>query len=125
MKNDSLQSPRVAPGMEVSFILKFYPEEKKDYSYNIVCKTEREKFLLPVQAIGARAVLDFPDEIVFQDCPVRYTSAKTLLVRNIGDKPAKFSLKVDPPFFPVPSHGFLDVDANLQIEMEFKPEVTQ
>jgi hydrocephalus-inducing protein len=55
MKNDSLQSPRVvAPGMDVSFILKFVPEEKKDYSYNIVCVTEREKFLVPVQAIGAR-----------------------------------------------------------------------
>lgn len=54
MKSDSLQSPRVAPGMDVSFILKFVPEEKKDYAYNIVCVTEREKFLVPVQAIGAR-----------------------------------------------------------------------
>jgi hypothetical protein len=54
LKNDSLQSGKVAPGMEVQFLLKFTPEDQVDYAYNLVCVTEREKFLLPVRAYGSR-----------------------------------------------------------------------
>lgn len=54
--------------------------------------TEREKFVVPVKAIGARAMLDFPDEVNFSMCPVKYPSTKTLLVRNIGNKEAHFAL---------------------------------
>lgn len=70
------------------------------------------------------AVLDFPDEITFHECPVRYTSTKTLLVRNIGDRPAKFKMSVaGPPFYPRPNAGFLDVGAIMQLDMDFVPEV--
>ena len=40
--------------MQVSFILVFKPEEHVDYVCDLVCVTEREKFLLPIKAIGAR-----------------------------------------------------------------------
>ncbi len=33
--------------------------------------TEREKFIVPVQAIGARALLDFPDDVKFSAAPVK------------------------------------------------------
>ena len=43
----------------------------QDYTHELICITEREKFLVPVKAIGARAILDFPDEINFGTCPVK------------------------------------------------------
>lgn len=54
--------------------------------------TEREKFEVPIRAIGQRAILDFPDELHFSLCPVKCLSQKTLLVRNIGNGEAKFQL---------------------------------
>jgi len=33
--------------------------------------TEREKFVIPVRAIGARALLDFPDNVSFNSSPVK------------------------------------------------------
>jgi hydrocephalus-inducing protein len=43
----------------------------QDYIHELICITEREKFLVPVKAIGARAILDFPDEINFGTAPVK------------------------------------------------------
>lgn len=65
---------------------------QQDYVHEIVCITEREKFVIPVQAIGARALLDFPDKINFPSAPVKHKSVKTILIRNIGTVGAKFSL---------------------------------
>ena len=36
-----------------------------------MCVTEREKFVVPVRAVGARALLDFPDEVNFSAAPVK------------------------------------------------------
>ncbi|EDO47363.1 predicted protein, partial [Nematostella vectensis] len=83
---------KVAPGMDTTFIIQFTPDEKKDYTHELICITEREKFLVPVKAIGARAILDFPDDINFGGAPVKSTTTKTLLVRNIGNKEARFQL---------------------------------
>ncbi|KAJ3332957.1 hypothetical protein HDU76_012454, partial [Blyttiomyces sp. JEL0837] len=124
LKSASLQSGKIAPGMEVQFMLKFLPEENIDYSYNLVCITEREKFLLPIRAFGARGLLDFPDEVNFSDCPVRFVSTKTLLVRNIGNRHAKFVIEVDNPFEAVPRCGFLEVGKNMQIDLQFRPEAS-
>jgi len=60
-----------------------------------MCVTEREKFIVPIRSIGARAILDFPDEIVFAEGPVKYTQSRVLLVRNIGNLDAMFTLAVD------------------------------
>ncbi|KAI9356512.1 hypothetical protein DFJ73DRAFT_958267 [Zopfochytrium polystomum] len=122
VKSDSLQSGKVAPGMEVQFMLTFNPEEKVDYVYNLVCITEREKFLLPIRAIGARGALDFPDEIAFGECPVRFTNTRTLYVRNIGDRAAKFQISIHEPFEAEPKSGCLEVNDNMQIDINFKPE---
>ena len=45
----------------------------QDYRLDLVCTTEREKFVVPVKAMGARALLDFPDEIHFPSSPVKVT----------------------------------------------------
>ena len=90
-----------------------------------MCVTEREKFIIPVRAIGARALLDFPDEVNFSSAPVKVWSSlltvsilvlclhahaclcvtllpppphfqchstKTVLVRNVGNREAKFNM---------------------------------
>lgn len=61
----------------------------------MLCITEREKFVVPVRAIGARAIVDFPDDVVFPTGPVKNPTTKTLLVRNIGNRDAKFSLSTE------------------------------
>jgi hypothetical protein len=123
-KSNSLVSEKVAPGMEASFVLKFKPEEKIDYFYDLVCGSEREKFILPIRATGARALFDFPDEISFLDAPVNYKTTKTILVRNIGNKDAKFTIDYSGPFEIVPDNGFLAQGASLQIDISFNSKVT-
>lgn len=67
----------------------------QDYHHELICITEREKFLVPVKAIGGRAIIDFPDAVNFGSCPVKDLTTKTLFVRNIGNRVAKFSLSLN------------------------------
>ena len=97
--------------MVAAYTIKFTPDEKKvraillykhhhilihvqDYHHQLVCITEREKFLIPVRAIGPRAVLDFPDELHFPTAPVKYVSTKTVLIRNVGNREGKFTMDI-------------------------------
>ncbi|KAJ3215867.1 hypothetical protein HDU67_010224 [Dinochytrium kinnereticum] len=121
-KNKSLTSSKIAPGMEVQFLLIFTPEEDTDYFCNLVCITDRERFLVPIRGYGARGLLDFPDSIVFSQCPVRFESSRTIFVRNIGNRPAKFILDAPPPFYASPSSGFLEAKGSMQIDICFNPE---
>ena len=66
----------------------------QDYIHELICMTEREKFIVPVKAIGARAVLDFPDQVNFATCLVKHSNTKTLLVRNVGNREARFALSI-------------------------------
>ncbi len=50
---------KVAPGMEVSFVVRFTPDSMKDYQCDLVCMTEREKFAIPLRAIGSRGLCHF------------------------------------------------------------------
>ncbi|XP_075692913.1 hydrocephalus-inducing protein homolog [Rhinoderma darwinii] len=112
---------KVAPGMPATFHIRFTPEENKDYIHELVCITEREKFVVPIRAIGARAVLDFPDQLTFQVCPVKYNTQKTLLVRNIGNREARFQLLTQRPFCVEPVSGTLIVGTSMQVILEFQP----
>jgi hydrocephalus-inducing protein len=56
-KESVINGGRVAPGMEASFILKFHPDAPKDYACQVICHTDREKFVVPVNAIGGRGNL--------------------------------------------------------------------
>jgi hypothetical protein len=62
-KSEALGSERVAPGMEVAFLLRFKPEERIDYAYDLVCVSERETFLVPIRATGGRGTIDVMPDI--------------------------------------------------------------
>ncbi|CAK9100381.1 Serine/threonine-protein phosphatase 2A regulatory subunit B'' subunit gamma [Durusdinium trenchii] len=64
---------KIAPGMEVSYVVRFKPDARIDYSYDLKVVTEREEFSVPIRASGGSALLDFPDVIDFGDeCIVGY-----------------------------------------------------
>ena len=100
---------RVAPGMEISYIIKFSPEAKIDYSYDLMIVTEREKFIVPIRAIGCRAMLDFPDQLDFGLVPVKNIGEKPVLIRNLGEKATKWRLKVPNGFSVSKNEGILEV----------------
>ena len=114
-------SNKVAPGMDVTYIIRFKPDEYKDYSYDLVCITEREQFVVAVRAIGSRAVLDFPDEVHFATCPVKHTTTKVLLVRNIGLRMASVSIDAPQPFEVSPAKAELDPQQSMQFLVRFHP----
>ncbi|KAM4767580.1 hydrocephalus-inducing protein homolog [Cyanocitta cristata] len=64
----------------------------QDYFHQLLCITEREELIVPICAIGARAILDFPGLLDFSECPVKYSSEKTLLVHNLGNRAARYRL---------------------------------
>ncbi|XP_039769505.1 hydrocephalus-inducing protein homolog isoform X2 [Ornithorhynchus anatinus] len=113
---------KVAPGVTSTFRILFTPEENKDYSHELTCVTEREKFIVPIKARGARAILDFPDQLNFSTCPVKYNTQKTLLIRNIGNREARFQIKTQSPFSAEPSDGILQVGESMQLTVEFEPQ---
>lgn len=113
---------KVAPGLEVTFIIKFSPEAKIDYRYDLEITTEREKFIVPVIAVGKRAMIDFPDMINFgRDCPVKYITEKPVIIRNLGDKTTKWELKLPKGFEADKSEGVLEFGRSEQIILKFYP----
>ena len=52
----------------------------QDYEQELVFVTEREKFVVPVRAIGARALLDFPDTVTFSSAPVKVCVAAPVCI---------------------------------------------
>jgi len=100
---------RVAPGMEISFLIKFSPEAKSDYSYDLMVLTEREKFIVPIRAVGCRAMLDFPDVLDFGQVPVKHVTEKPVIIRNIGEKTTKWKIKVPSGFELSKKEGILQV----------------
>lgn len=100
---------QVAPGMEIQFIVRFSPEAKIDYSYDLMIVTEREKFILPIRAIGCKAMIDFPDQLDFGLVPVKHPSEKPIMIRNVGEKTTKWHLKVPKSFNVNKTEGILEV----------------
>ncbi|XP_041265558.1 hydrocephalus-inducing protein homolog, partial [Onychostruthus taczanowskii] len=80
------------PGASALVCIRFTPEENKDYSHELVCVTERERIVVPIRAIGAQAVLDFPEQLDFSRCPVKRSTQKTLLRRSSGNQAAHYQL---------------------------------
>ena len=113
---------RVATGMEVSFTVTFKPESKDDYACDMICVTEREKFVVPVTASGTNACLDCPDAVDFTVVPVRHSSERVFLVRNVGTKPVHFTTKISSPFSVAPSDYFLAVGSHVQLCVSFLPD---
>ena len=117
-------SSKIAPGMDTHYVLKFTPEEKIDYFCDLVCYTEREKFIIPVRALGPRGWLDLPDHITFERPTVKAESVKTLLARNVGDDKCTFTLSCTKPFRANPPTATLGVGESMQIHVSFFPQDT-
>ena len=113
---------KVAPGMEVAFKVRFTPKDREDYTLDLVCVTEREKFLVPVQCVGDKPALDFPDTVTFEPTPAKCKSIVTRVIRNVGSKVSHFRFFVPEPFAVFPSEGVLQVGESLQVRLEFYPE---
>lgn len=58
-----MQQSKIAAGIEVCYTLRFKPDQAQDYEVDLVCCTEREKFLVPVRAIGPKPKLNIPAEV--------------------------------------------------------------
>ncbi|OON14314.1 hypothetical protein X801_09895 [Opisthorchis viverrini] len=95
---------RVAAGLTFSVIVAFTPEDLRDYKHELICATDREIYSIPVNCIGPRAVLDIPDEITFDDTPIRHTISKSIVVRNKGNATAC----VFPTEWTVQPNGFIE-----------------
>ena len=98
--------------MEAVFIIKFSPEAKFDYHYDVIIVTEREEFIVPIYAIGKRAMIDFPDLLDFGVCPVKYLTEKPIIIRNIGEKTTKWSLSLPSEFEVDKREGVLEYEKN-------------
>ena len=119
---EPLKQSKIAAGMEICFVVKFKPQEVRDYQYDLVCSTEREKFVVPIRAIGMRPMMTFPDEINFGVCPVKSESRKSLLLQNIGSSIARFTLRSTNPCFTCPGEEqIVDPGASLMLELFFIP----
>ncbi|KAJ7409178.1 hypothetical protein BTVI_57561 [Pitangus sulphuratus] len=112
---------KVPPGMCSTLRIVFTPGENKDYFHCLFCTTEREEFIVPIRAIGARAVLDFPDQLDFSVCPVKYSTQKTLMVHNLGNREAHYQISTQSPFSVIPTMGTLGIGDTLQVTVEFHP----
>ncbi|NWV09129.1 HYDIN protein, partial [Ptilonorhynchus violaceus] len=93
----------------------------QDYFHQLLCNTEKEQFIVPIRAIGARAVLDFPDQLDFSVCPVKHSTQKTLLVHNLGNRAAHYQISTQRPFSVFPGMGTLGIGDTMQVTVEFHP----
>lgn len=98
--------------MEISYKVRFSPEAKTDYSYDLTVVTEREKFIVPIRAVGCRAMLDFPDQLDFGLVPVKHEAEKPVMIRNVGEKTTKWHIKTPDGFEVNQTEGILEEGQN-------------
>lgn len=122
--NDDIDnmSSRIAPGMEISYIIKFSPEAKSDYSYDLNVLTERERFIVPIRAVGCRAMIDFPDALDFGQVPVKHVTEKPVMIRNIGEKTTKWKIRAPSGFELSKTEGILEIGQSEQLIFKFIPQ---
>lgn len=109
--------------MEISFTVKFSPEAKIDYSYDLNIVTEREKFIVPIRAIGCKAVLDFPDFLDFGRAPVKHQTKRPVIISNIGEKATKWHIALSSICFSAnKTEGILEIGQSEQLVFEFCPQ---
>lgn len=112
---------KIAAGMDIAFQLEFSAHEIKEYAVDLVCCTERERFLLPVRVRGRYAALDIPDDIRFGLCPVKMPTSKVFTVHNVGTRGAKFAFKTSENFNISPQSAVLEQGAGVQLELSMTP----
>uniref|UniRef100_H0ZXP9 HYDIN/VesB/CFA65-like Ig-like domain-containing protein n=1 Tax=Taeniopygia guttata TaxID=59729 RepID=H0ZXP9_TAEGU len=114
----------VTPGVPAPVRIRFTPGKGKDYSHKLICTTARERIVVPIQAIGARAILEFPDQLDFSECPVKQSSHKTLLVHNVSNRAVHYQLSTQSPFSVVPATGTVGAGDTVQVTVGFHALMT-
>lgn len=123
MRGQPLVDTRVAPGTELCYVITFTPRDVDDYAYELVCVTEREKFIVPLRAAGKVAALSMPDAVSFPNVPVRATTVRTMVLRNVGSKGTAYRLAAPAPFVATPDRGFMAPDEHVTVSLTFAPLV--
>jgi hydrocephalus-inducing protein len=113
------QSGKVAAGMRVTYLVRFTPDQAKDYSDELIVTTERERFAVRVFAQGPRAALDLPDLVRFPPSAVKVAVDKILLLRNVGQAGALYSAWTEGPFSVAPAQGDIPVHGSAQLQLQF------
>ena len=112
--------------MEVCFVIRFKPQEVRDYSHDLLCSTEREKFIVPIRAVGSRPLMNFPDELAFGSCPVKSSTRKMMFVQNIGTSTARFRLRTRDLMFSCSAEDYMvEPGSSQMIEVSFTPPSAQ
>ena len=106
---------------QVSYTVYFRPEEAIDYYYELEFVTERERFFVPIHGLGPRPQLQLPDIVDFGDAPACFTSERTFLVRNVGNKAARVYLSTESPFQCIPYTTNLEPQEAVQVQVSFSP----
>ncbi|KAJ1445550.1 hypothetical protein M885DRAFT_473458 [Pelagophyceae sp. CCMP2097] len=124
---EPLKQSKVAPGMEVCFTVTFRPQEVREYKVDLVCCTEREKFIVPVRAFGLQAELSLPAEVDFGVAAVKSSKPRSLLVQNVGACAASYRLSCTPAhiFDARPAEGAAGVGQMATLELAFTPQRAQ
>lgn len=114
-------STSVALGMVAEYEVSFRPESDRDYACDLVVATERERFLLPVVARGARLRFELPDVIDCGAAPVKAQTTRSYLLTNVGRKKGEFQIATTGDFAVTPTQAELNVDASVQCVIRFTP----
>ncbi|NXY39226.1 HYDIN protein, partial [Pomatorhinus ruficollis] len=96
----------------------------QDYSHEFVCVSREERIVVPIRAISAHPILDFPDKLDFLECPVKCSTQKILRVRNVGNAAAHYQLSTESPFSVVPATGTLGAGDTMEVTVGFHPLTT-
>ena len=120
---DSLVASKVAAGIEICYTVRFKPKDVRDYSWDLVCVTERESFVIPIRALGLKPQVTFPDEIDFGSSTVGVETRRVLLLKNTGSAVAKFSLtpQDENVFICAKEEQVIEPGASITIEVLFIP----
>ena len=73
----------MAPGKEASYTIKFSPEAKSNYIYDLMVLVDSEILFVPIQAASCRSMLDF-GQVQF-----KHTTEKPVMILDIGEKTPK------------------------------------
>ena len=117
--------------MSVEYIITFSPEERREYSCDLVVETEREKFFIPIRARGHPIQIEYPDTINYGTIPVNFDNHKVILLRNVGNKATKWqihSANTDDSDDALtlsfqPFEGSLEPDGFINVDVNFHPNV--
>lgn len=119
---EPLKASKVAAGIGICYTIRFKPKDVRDYSWDLVCCTERETFIVPIRALGTAPKISFPDQIDFGPSTVGLESRKLVLLRNNGSAVAKFTMSALDSEFSCPlEEQTLEPGAATTVEVFFTP----